>query len=82
MTSHGGGPQPLTDTERRCLRQVLDGGGDMVLATGGTCGMRGICAGEKMTFLPSTFLRLLGDGRLEFVEPRRLRITDVGRALL
>lgn len=72
----------LTDTERRCLEQIYNGGGTMVLATGGWCGIHGICAGKKMLFMPSTYLRLLGDGRLAFVEPRRLALTNKARAEL
>lgn len=41
-----------------------------------------LCAGEFIKCMPETILGLVGHGLLEFVEPKRLGLTDAGRAAL
>jgi hypothetical protein len=68
---------PITQTERAALIAIRDAGGSAVLSRGSE--VRAIGAGERLPFAPSTLLRLLGDGRLRFAEPRRLELTPSAR---
>lgn len=61
---------PLSKAEAECLA-ALRRGGSAVLATRHGA-VVGLCQGEWMSASPSTFLRLLGRGLVEFVAPTRI----------
>lgn len=64
----------LTEAQKQCLRAIRDAGSGVVQRQG-----RVLAGGEFVKSMPETFLRLIGDGLLEFSEPRRLVLTEEGK---
>lgn len=64
----------LTESQKGAIR-ALSASGSGVVQRGG----RVLAGGEFLKFLPETFLRLIGDGMIEFSEPRRMVLTSEGK---
>jgi hypothetical protein len=60
----------LSEAEALCLAAICRGGSAVLVTRHGV--LVGLCAGAWLPASPSTFLRLLGRGLLEFAEPTRL----------
>ena len=67
----------LTAAHKRCLREIRDAGSCVLVSHG-----RVLAAGEFMKFMPETFLRLVGDGLIQFSEPYRMCLTAAGEKAL
>ncbi len=66
-------PSKLTQAQCDCLRAIQEAGTVVMQSHGRVLG-----AGNFLRFMPVTFMRLLGLGYVEFVEPGRMRLTSKG----